>query len=312
MNNTLSSPSSNLSSLSTEDCSLPVAHGLALITTNALVGVLGTLGNLMVCVAVVTNPRLRRFPNYLLFSLAIADLMITMVCEPLVVAILAKRTFQNVCARSVERAYYFISNYSAAVSVAHLSAISMDRLFAVVCPLRHKTIMANFGWKVMLVLCWTLPVGFLMLVWFLQVPYSAKAFINLALFILCYGIVFVSYSLIAISLIVQRKRIGQINASSPNDVNSGREVRVAFTLAIVIIVFTACWFPLFVIFSAAGKPLVKWQGTAHMWIRTVALSNSTMNFLIYGSRIRNFKETYVEIFQKVLRLARIRSAGVTS
>ena len=309
MNYTLSSPSSNLS---TKDCSLPVPHGVALITTNAIAGVLGTLGNLMVCVAVITNPRLRRFSNYLLFSLAIADLVITMVCEPLVVAILAKRTFQNVCARRVERVYYFISNFSGSASVVHLSAISIDRLLAVVYPLRHKTIMANFGWKAMLAVCWTLPVAFFILDGFLQAPISVKAFINLAVFILCYGIVFVSYSLIVISLIKQRKRIGQINASSPNDVKSRREVRVAFTLAIVIIVFTACWFPLFVVFSMAGKPLVKLQGTAHMWIRTVALSNSAMNFVIYGSRIRNFKETYVEIFQKVLRLARIRSTAVTS
>ncbi|XP_078372797.1 adenosine receptor A2a-like [Oculina patagonica] len=304
MNFTLSSPSSNLS---TKDCSLPVAHGIALITTNALVGVLGTLGNLLVCVAVVTNPRLRRFPNYLLFSLAIADLMITMVCEPLVVTILAKRTFQNACARSVERVYYYISNFSASSSVAHLSAISIDRLLAVVCPLRHKSIMANTGWKAMLVVCWTLPVSFFIVDRFLQAPISIKAFINLAVFVLCYGIVFGSYALIVISLIKQRKRIGQMNASSP-DVNSRREIRVAFTLAIVIVVFTACWFPLFVVFSAAGKPLVKLQGTAHMWIRTVALSNSAMNFLIYGSRIRNFSETYVEIFRKILRLARIRSS----
>ena len=39
-----------------------------------------------------------------------------------------------------------------------------------------------------------------------------------------------------------KEKVGQMNASSPNNTNSRREVRVAFTLAIVIIVFTACWF----------------------------------------------------------------------
>ena len=304
MNYTSSGPSYNLS---TKDCSLPLAHGVALITVNSIVGVFGTIGNLMVCVAVVTNPRLRRFPNYLLFSLAIADLIVTMLCEPFVIAILIKRTFQNVCAENLERVYFVVSNFSASASVVHLSAISVDRLLAVVCPLRHKCIMENFGWKSMLVVCWTLPVGFIFLGRFVPAPVSVKAFVNLAVFVLFYGIVFVSYTVIVISLIKQRKRVSQINATSPVDTNSRREVRVAVTLAIVVVVFTACWFPLFVVFSVAGKPLGKIHGTAHMWIRTLALSNSSMNFIIYGSRMRNFTDTYIEIFQKTLRLAGLKN-----
>ena len=304
MNYTSSGPSYNLS---TKDCSLPLAHGVALITVNSIVGVFGTIGNLMVCVAVVTNPRLRRFPNYLLFSLAIADLIVTMLCEPFVIAIFIKRSFQNVCTENLERVYFVVSNFSASASVVHLSAISVDRLLAVVCPLRHKCIMENFGWKSMLVVCWTLPVGFIFLGRFVPAPVSVKAFVSLAVFVLFYGIVFVSYTVIVISLIKQRKRVSQINATSPVDTNSRREVRVAVTLAIVVVVFTACWFPLFVVLSVAGKPLVKIHGTAHMWIRTLALSNSSMNFIIYGSRMRNFTDTYIEIFQKTLRLARLKN-----
>ena len=306
MNYTSSEPSFNLS---TKDCSLPLVHGVALITVNSIVGVFGTLGNLLVCVAVVINPRLRRSSNYLLFSLAIADLIVTMVCEPLVVAIFTKRTFQNVCAEKVERVYFMVSNFLGSSSVVHLSAISVDRLLAVVCPLRHRVIMENCGWKFMLVVCWTLPMGFLFLGKFLPAPISVKAFMNLAVFALCYVIVFVSYTVIVISLVKQRKRIGQINATPPDDANSRREIRVAVTLAIVITVFTACWFPLFVVFSVANKPLVKTQGTAHMWIRTLVLSNSAMNCLIYGSRMRNFTDTYIEIFQKTLRFAGLQTTA---
>jgi len=109
--------------------------------------------------------------------------------------------------------------------------------------------------------------------------------------------------MIVISLVKQRKRVNEINATSPADTNSRREIRVAVTLAIVVVVFTACWFPLFVVLAVAGKPLVTIQGTAHMWIRTLALSNSAMNFIIYGSRMRNFSDTYKEVFQKTLRFA---------
>ena len=94
-----------LSNFSGDNCSLPLAHGVALITTNVVLAAVGTFGNLLVCVAVVTNPRLRRSLNYLLFSLAIADLIVTVVCEPLLVAILGKITFFNDCAANVERTY---------------------------------------------------------------------------------------------------------------------------------------------------------------------------------------------------------------
>ena len=94
-----------LSNFSGDNCSLPLAHGVALITTNVVLAAVGTFGNLLVCVAVVTNPRLRRSLKYLLFSLAIADLIVTVVCEPLLVAILGKITFFNDCSANVERTY---------------------------------------------------------------------------------------------------------------------------------------------------------------------------------------------------------------
>ena len=308
MSNSTSDPPSNFS---LEDCSLPIDHGIALISTNAIVGVFGTFGNLLVCVAVATNPRLRRPSNFLLFSLAIADLLVTMVCEPFVVASLAKRTFQNLCAESVEFAYWEIINFSASASVVHMSVISVDRLLAVVWPLRHKSMMGNFGLKPMLGVSWILPFSFFILRKFIQAPPQVKAFLNLAVLIICYATVFVSYSAIVLSLIRQRKLTEKIRVRSPNDAHFRREIRVAFTLAIVIIVFTVCWFPLFVVFAAAGRSLVKVHGVAQMWIKTLALSNSAINFLIYGARIRNFSSTYVDIFKKILKFFGTKNHQVT-
>ena len=85
---------SNLSlNFSSERWLLPIAHAVSLITTNTIVSGFGTFGNLLVCVAVVTNARLRRSSNHLLASLAIADLIITVALGPLLVAILGKITF---------------------------------------------------------------------------------------------------------------------------------------------------------------------------------------------------------------------------
>ena len=83
----------NKSSENAKSCSLPMAHGIALITVNAMVCILGSFGNLLLCFAIATHPLLRRTSNYLLFSLAIADLLVTLVCEPVLLEIFYNRTF---------------------------------------------------------------------------------------------------------------------------------------------------------------------------------------------------------------------------
>ena len=300
MNYSLENTNDETSNFSAKDCFLPVAHGVALITANSIVGVCGTLGNLMVCVAVVTNPRLRRSSNYLLFSLAIADLIVTMVCEPLVVAILGKITFFNDCSANLERPYQILSRLSCSASVVHMAAISVDRFIAVVYPLHYKSIVESYGLKVMLIMSWSLPIAVPILSAIIPADFP-KGFLGLSMFALGYATVFLSYSLIVISLVKHRKQRNQLRAHSSGDISqSSVEIRVAFTLAIVIIVFTASWFPMVIVFFATGKLLVKRQGTSFMWIRTVALSNSAMNFVIYGSRMRHFREAYVVFGRKIL------------
>ena len=260
---------------------------------------MGTFGNLLVCMAVVTNSRLRRPSNFLLFSLAIADLIVTMICEPLVVSILAKITFFSDCVPNLERAYKILSRLSCSASVTHMAAISIDRFLAVVYPLRHEIMMEKYGLKIMLVVSWVFPI--LVPILSAVVPDSfPKAFLAVGMFGLSYTIIIVSYSLIVAFLVRLKRKRNQRRLSV--QINSRVEMRVAFTLAIVIGVFTACWFPLIIALFATGEPLVEPQGVGHMWIRTVALSNSAMNFLIYTWRIPDFREAYGVLCRKMCNL----------
>ena len=294
----------DITNLSASDCSLPLAHGIGLMAANSVGAVVGTFGNFLVCIAVLhTSPRLRRrCSNYLLVSLAIADLIVTIVCEPLVVGIVAKKTFFNDCAPTLELAYVVSSNFSCAASVAHLAAISIDRFLAVIFPLRHGRIMKSYGLKVMLIVVWGVATVFASL----RVPFLKEtAYMVVAMFIIGYFLIIGCYLSITISVFLLRRRKKQASRQGRTvriSVSSKVERRFAFTLAIVIGVFTACWFPMIVVFFAAGKSLVKMYGTAYMWIRTLALLNSAMNFLIYSARIRDFKDAFAVICRKILRM----------
>ena len=101
----------SLSTTSEAECSLDVAHGIALITVNAMIALFGTFGNVLVCLAVVTNTVLRQSSNYLLGSLAVADLIASLICEPLFLDILIRKSLYNDCAwMIVERVYFDVSN----------------------------------------------------------------------------------------------------------------------------------------------------------------------------------------------------------
>ena len=293
----------DITNLSASDCSLPLAHGIGLMAANSLGALVGTFGNFLVCIAVLyTSPRLRRCSNYLLVSLAIADLIVTMVCEPLVVGIVAKKTFFNDCASNLELAYVVSSNFSCSASIMHLAAISVDRFLAVIFPLRHGRIMKSPGLKVMLIAAWGASTVFASL----RVPFLKEtAYMVAVMFIGSYCLIVGCYLSITISvfLLSRRKKQASTQGRTVISVSSKVERRFAFTLAIVIGVFTACWFPMIVVFFAAGKSLVKMYGTAYMWTRTLALLNSAMNFLIYSARIRDFRDSYALICRRILRCA---------
>ena len=297
----------NESSENANSCSLPMAHGIPLIAINATISVLGSLGNLLACLAITTNSRLHRASNYLLFSLAIADLIVTLGCEPLLLEVIIQRTFFHECTGRLQRTYSLLSQISCSTSVLHMVAISLDRFVAVVFPLRYKEFIKNCGLKVMLILSWSIPILARVLMSIVPPASYPGHFIGLGTFALSYFFIFFFYFLIVVFLIHHRRTRKQLGARTLSvKVTSSREVRVACTLAIAIGVFTVCWVPLMTVFFAAGKLIINRNGSLLMWLRTLALSNSAMNFLIYSAKIRDFKDAYIDIFRKMFHLKRSR------
>ena len=166
-----------------------MAHGIALITINATVFVLGSLGNLLVSLAIATNFHLRRASSYLLFSLAIADLIVTLICEPLLMEFIIQRTFFHECKASLERPYVF--------------------------PLRHKNLMEKFRLKVMLIVSWSILIFQLILlfVFWCVIPsafYSAATFLFLGNRAFSHFFIFFFYFLIVVFLLRYKRKRKQL------------------------------------------------------------------------------------------------------
>ena len=92
--------------------------------------------NSLVIDALRVNRRLRTKANMLLVSLAIADMLMGIISIPLWVYVLATYTFRG----PVYKIYVYFDVFSAASSILHLTAISLERCYALLYPIRHRNI----------------------------------------------------------------------------------------------------------------------------------------------------------------------------
>ena len=256
----------NISLKTTNDCSLPLSQGITLITANGIVSVFGSLHG-QVCFAIATNPRLRRSSNYLLFSLAIADLIVTLVCEPFLLEMLYNRTFVYGCKPNLERLYSILANLSCSTSVVHLACISADRFIAVLFPLHHEIVMKRCGLKIMLIASWAFPISVPILMVALP-PSFSKAFLAIASFTFSYFVVIFSYLLSMVFLLIYQRKRNRCRLGQFLLMHAGHCHRC----------FHGLLGPKMIALFAAGKSLMKRNGPLHMWPRTLVFFELSHEF----------------------------------
>lgn len=92
------------------------------------------LGNLFVIEAVCRHVRLRTIPNMCIISLAVADLFIGLLNIPLYMYAI----YSEDDSRDYRLALNSLDMYFGTSSILHLAFISMERCYAITCPLRRR------------------------------------------------------------------------------------------------------------------------------------------------------------------------------
>ena len=298
----LSSNGSEPSPSSIDDCLLPVAHIIALIPINILSSIIGTIGNALVIATVYTNTGLQIISNFWLASMAVADLMVTALGQPLLVAFWGLQV-NGECNEPVSETFRLVVNMSCSASVLHLCFISIDRCIGIVRPLDCKSIRTIRRFKFALVIVWVSSTVYGVLR--ITVSKKVTSYFTVIAFPLCYLIIISCYILIIAK--VWNRNAEALKGSARSHARQGAshtvERRVTITVAIVVVVFTICWIPLMYLRSAYAESNV---GVAYNWARTLALSNSVMNPWIYCFRMEEFRAA----FKRLLRCGHFkRDAG---
>ncbi|KAF4520487.1 hypothetical protein B566_EDAN004738 [Ephemera danica] len=103
----------------------------------AIIFIVGVLGNGALILIFARHKRMRNVPNTYIFSLALGDLLLITTCVPFVATVYTFTSWpygETVCKISE-----FVKDLSVGVSVFTLTALSADRFFAIVDPMRKHT-----------------------------------------------------------------------------------------------------------------------------------------------------------------------------
>ncbi|XP_020914380.1 adenosine receptor A1 [Exaiptasia diaphana] len=299
--------SKTTSSSAGDQFDLPLSHGASIVAINFLLSITGTFGNFLIIFAILTTPQLRQRPsNFLLLSLAVTDLLVTTVAQPLLASNVFLKTRGNPCARGVDMAFMMSATFSAGCSINHLAVISIDRALATVKPLEHHNILKHW-YKVMLSVCWG-SVAIAVIVYFSVKFTKAENIAARTLSILTAVYITIDFLIMigSYAIIIYRIKFPKIQpkirSSSSTAHERAMEKRVSGTIAILIFLFAVTWFPY------TGYRISNPDTSAHcsfdltlLWIRTLFLANSSMNFIVYSSRIRQFRTAYLRIITRMLQ-----------
>ena len=219
--------SSNESHL--DDCLLPVSHIIALIPINILSSVVGTIGNSLVIATVYTNKSLQIIPNFWLASMAVADLMVTALGQPLLIAFWGLHVNRE-CNEPVSETFRVVGNMSCSASVLHLCFISIDRCLLIVRPVQSKVIRTLKRFKLALLIAWIVPVIYGVLR--MSVIKKVTSYFTVVAAAICYLTIICCYTLIIFK--VWNRDV--VHSHARQSASQLVERRVTVTVAIVVIV----------------------------------------------------------------------------
>lgn len=276
-------------------CTLTYLDGGLFIAVNSLISVIGSSGNIFVCLTVLSTPSLRVVSNYCIVNLALADLIVNILTEPLAIAIFVGK-LDGTCYLRAEHAARFIGNLSCAVSILTLATMSFDRCFVILKPMKYKQIVTPTRLKSILIFYWFLALNVPMLDAFVEDKLVYIYFILCGIIVM-YSVVVICYS--AIFITVQKQNsLRQRELQNHQAVNKEKDKRLAKTIALVIGFFTVFWLPFG--YHIATSPQ-KNYGVSYIAPVTASFTNSAINPIIYFYRNKCFRDALRTILKNCHR-----------
>ena len=276
-----------------ESCEIAPSLASVIIIANVISTIVGGIGNSLVCLAVWKTTSLHSPINYYMASLAVADLIVTVVCQPLMVGVIVGRLTGDLdCDSTLDTVYRAIGNFSCASSFFLLCCISLERLLAILRPLTTIRSVNNRRFGVLVSLSWLIALLYSVL----RVTVSRKwtSYFSAASFSLGYVWIISCYVIILVILTIQGKRQASLTISERTQRKN--EKKITMTMVLVMGCFTVMWLPFFCFRLSSNSTLN--SGVIYELAITMAFCNSSFNAIIYSFRNRKYRKAFKAVLFK--------------
>ena len=252
---------------------------------NGFVAILAVLGNSFVIAAFMRFKKLRRRTNYFVVGLAAADILIGLLSISFWITTMVSVWLESIFwmkSSLLYRAFIALDVFSGIASILHLLLISLERLYAIGCPVRHRVsstrsyfLAASLSW------CLTLIVTVLFAA---QKHFTHFPRLFVLLFCFLVPLIMICFTYITLWLLVKFQK------HDSNFWNRHKEIKLSLTIFFVILLFIAAWTPFMVInivMFFCGHCVIP-NNVAYV-SKLLHYSNSAVNPLVYGYRLPEFK-----------------------
>ena len=272
-------------------------HCISMASLCIVLTITATFGNSLILVALHKETSLNPASKLLLRSLAITDLGVGVLGQPLNVAVIFSALFERLhLSRVIQIWSQCINGILCVVSILTLTTISVDRLLALLLKLRYRQVVTLKRVRVAVFLFWvpTSVAGFLS-VWFIPLFYLYIFW----LLTFVPAILISTYSYARIFLIIRRLRVQLQDTHGGQTGNTGlnmaRYKKTVFNALWVHLTLVACYLPTtvvsaFTIVQGVNVTLL----LAQVWVFTLVYLNSSLNPVLYCWKIKEVRPAVKE------------------
>ncbi|XP_061545126.1 adenosine receptor A1-like [Phycodurus eques] len=283
------------------------------VSVEAVIALASVVGNVLVVLVVCVNRALRNTTFCFIVSLAVADIAVGVLVIPLAVTISLGISTQFYTCLFLSCLLVIITQGS----ILSLLSIAIDRYLRVKLPTRYSTIVTQRRAYVAVCLCWVLSflTGLVPMVgWnnrhvlgnlsgsdYMMCEFTAVMRMDYMVYFNFFGWVVAPLAVmialyVEIFRVIRRQLNRRAEATSDGERYYRKELKLAKSLALVVLLFAVCWLPLHIVncveFFHPGRSMPKMAVYAGIFMSHV---NSALNPLVYAFRIKRFRVTLLEV-----------------
>ena len=283
-------------------------HSISFSAVNILLSITATLGNSLILVALHKESSLHPPSKLLYRCLATTDLLVGLVNQPLYAAGWMSVVYEHWSFCRYARDATVISSYVlCGVSLMTMTAISVDRLLAMLLGLRYKEIVTLRRTYIILAIFWIVS---LVSGLFFHLNYRITFWFSVTGAPLCLVISIASYTKIFRAISHHQAQIqdyAQQQPSQPNALNMARYRKAVYNAIWVQLALVVCYFPQFivriVIFLSAKRFsnlfLIYGMGIFILFF------NSTLNPFLYCWKISEVRRAVKQTIRQAICYAKV-------